>query len=116
MITKKVIEAIYKKYNKRPASPYDLNIGLLFSAEMDPHQINIDGDNITIDSISPDSPFHSIPLANIHAIVEFDRHLAIVLPTAIVFLQKESPNVNIHLNLPKASLWDKIRYHSAVDS
>ena len=116
MITKKVIEAVYKKYDKRPASPYDLNIGLLFSAEMDPHQINIDGENITIDSISPDSPFHSLALDRIHAIIEFDREVAIVLPSAIVFLHKDSPAVNIHINIPKPTLWEKIRYGRKADA
>ncbi|MDE6304516.1 MAG: hypothetical protein K2M01_06805 [Paramuribaculum sp.] len=116
MITKKVIEAIYKKYDKRPASPYDLNIGLLFSVEMDPHCINIDGNNITIDSISPDSPFHSLALNHINAILEFDREVAIVLPTSIVFLHKDSPNVNVHINMPKPSKWERLLYRRDAEA
>lgn len=110
MITKKVIESIYKQYRNKPESPYDLEIGLLFSAAMDKHCINIDGDNIIIGSISPGSPFHTIALDRIHAIIEFDRVIAIVLPASIVFLQKDSQAVNIHIKMDKPSLIDRIRY------
>ncbi|MBD5307718.1 MAG: hypothetical protein K2J18_03945 [Paramuribaculum sp.] len=110
MITKKVIESIYKQYKKKPDSPFDLEIGLLFSPEMDKHCINIDGDNIIIGSISPDSPFHTIALDRIHAIIQFDRVIAIVLPASIIFLQKNSQAVNIHIKMDAPSLIDKIRY------
>ncbi|MBO4945222.1 MAG: hypothetical protein J6C91_08200 [Muribaculaceae bacterium] len=110
MITKKVIESIYKQYHKKPASPYDLEIGLLFAESMDKHCINIDGNNILIGSISPGSPFHSIALDRIHGIVEFERNVAIVLPSSIVFLQKESQAANIHIRMDKPSLLDRIRY------
>lgn len=111
MITQKVIETIYKKYSKLPASPYDLNIGLLFSPEMDCHNISIDGDNVSIGSVSPDSPFHTIALDRIHAILEFERHIAIVLPASILFLLKDSPSINIHLKALKPSIVDRIRTH-----
>ena len=109
MITNKVREAIYKKYSKLPASPYDLNIGLLFSPEMDCHNITIDGENISIGSIPQDSPFHTVALDRIHAILEFERHVAIVLPASILFLLKDSPKVNIHLRALKPNIFDKIR-------
>lgn len=109
MITQKVIETIYKKYNKLPASPYDLNIGLLFAPEIDCHNIYIDGDNITVGSISPDSPFHTIALDRIHGILDFERHVAIVLPASILFLLKDAPSVNIHLKALKPSIFDRLR-------
>lgn len=115
MITKKVIESIYKQYRKKPASPYDLEIGLLFSAAMDKHCINIDGDNIMIESIGTSSPFHKIGLDRIHAIVDFDRVVAIVLPASIVFLHKDSPAVNIHIKMEKPSLIERIRYKFTKD-
>lgn len=115
MITQKVIETIYRKYNKRPASPYDLSIGLLFSPEMDCHNILIDGDDLTIGSISPDSPFHTIALERIHAILDFERHTAIVLPASIIFLLKGSPSVNIHLKALKPSFMDRIRARFATE-
>lgn len=115
MITQKVIETIYKKYSKRPASPYDLNIGLLFSPEMDCHNILIDGDNLIIGSVNPDSPFHSIALERIHAILDFERHVAIVLPASIIFLLKGTPSVNIHLKAIKPTIMERIRAHFAPE-
>ncbi|MFG6422866.1 MAG: hypothetical protein K1V71_00470 [Paramuribaculum sp.] len=109
MITQKVIDTIYRKYKKRPASPYDLNIGLLFAPEMDCHNISIDGDNISIGSVKPDSPFHTIALERIHAILEFERHVAIVLPASIIFLQKDAPGINIHMKALRPNLMDRIR-------
>ncbi|MCM1028676.1 MAG: hypothetical protein NC342_07455 [Pseudoflavonifractor sp.] len=109
MITQKVIEAIYRKYSKRPASPYDLNIGLLFSPEMDCHNIAIDGDNVSLGSVSPESPFHSIALDRIHAILDFERHVAIILPASIIFMLKNSPSINIHLKALKPSILDRLR-------
>lgn len=109
MITHKVIDSIYKKYGKLPASPYDLNIGLLFSPEMDPHSITIDGDNVAIGSVNSDSPFHQIALDRIHAILEFERHVAVVLPASILFLLKGSPSVNIHLKALRPTLLDRLR-------
>ncbi len=109
MINDKVIQTIYKKFSKLPASPYDLNIGLLFSPEMDCHNISIDGDNVTFGSIRPESPFHQIALDRIHAILEFERHIAVVLPASILFLLKDSPSTHVHLKALKPNLFDRIR-------
>lgn len=109
MITQKVIETIYKKYSKLPSSPYDLNLGLLFSPEMDCHNITVDGENVIIGSVNPDSPFHSIGLNRIHAILDFERHVAVVLPASILFLTKNSPSINIHLKALKPTIFDRIR-------
>lgn len=116
MITQKVIETIYKKYGKRPSSPYDLNIGLLFAPEMDCHNIIVDGDNVIIGSVSPDSPFRTIALDRIHAILDFERHTAIVLPASILFLTKDSPSVNIHLKALKPTVFDRLRSRFVTSS
>lgn len=109
MINDKVIQTIYKKYSKLPVSPYDLNIGLLFSPELDCHNIAIDGDNLELGSVKPGSPFRTISLDRVHAILEFDRHVAIVLPASIIFLLKNSPSVNVHLKDLKPNFFERIR-------
>ena len=43
MIHKKVIDAIYKKCRKRPASPDELNIPLLFEKLPEEAMIEVDG-------------------------------------------------------------------------
>ncbi|MBD5185188.1 MAG: hypothetical protein HDS11_02245 [Bacteroides sp.] len=109
MITKKVIENLYKQYRKRPDSPDELNIGLLFGPVFDNHGITLDEDNLVINSIDPASPFHTIPLKNIHEIVEFADDIAIVLHSSIIFLKKEDNRVNIHVQMPSLSPMDRLR-------
>lgn len=109
MITKKVIDTIYKKYNKRPQSTDDLNIALLFEAVTPEHNIEIDGNDLIINSIDPFSPFHMLPLHGVHAIVEFDAHIAIIMHSSIIFLNKEDAGVSVHIKQDEASLSQRLR-------
>lgn len=110
MINNQVIQELYKKFPKRPSSPDELDIDLLFMYLMDSHDFYIDDDgNLVIQSIAPTSPFHSIPLTHIHKIVEFDDKIALVLHSSIVFLDKNDPKVHIHIRTQKPSLWNKLR-------
>lgn len=97
MIQKKVIDNIYKKFGKRPASPDELDIPLLFEKIPLETAIEIDGDNLIINSIESDSPFYRIPIRNIHAILEFDEAIAIVLHSSILFISKDDGGVSVHL-------------------
>ena len=111
MVTKKVIQTIYRQFRKPPKSPDELNLGLIFDYAMDNHGIFIDEDNLYIGSVEPSSPFATIELKRIHEIVEFEKVLAIVLPAAIVFLNKDDSEVNIHLRLEddNPTVWQRIR-------
>lgn len=113
MITKKVIEAIYKKYRKTPESPDFLDMPLLFDYASEHHNISIDMDgpvdSLVIGSIDRDSPFHRIPLEKIHAIIPFEEWIAIVLHSSIIFLNRKSNKVSIHIRTHKPTLMDRIR-------
>ncbi len=109
MVKKDVIKTLYRQYSRPPKSPDELNIGVLFDSAIDNHGIFIDEDALYIGSVDPRSPFATIPLRNINAIVEFEKQLAIVLHSAIVFLHKEKSDVNIHLKLQEDTMWDRVR-------
>ncbi len=109
MIQKKVIDAIYKKYRRRPASPDELNIPLLFEQLPEEAGIEIDGNNIVINSIDSRSPFHRIPVSHIHAIIEFDEAVAIVLHSSIVFVSKTDGAVHVHIKEIGMSFIDRLR-------
>lgn len=109
MITKEVIENIYKKFGNRPTTPDQLNMQLIFDYAMENHCIYVDEGNLIIESVEDDSPFHSIPLEKIRAILEFDRQVAIVLPHSILFLNKKDNGVSVHIRKPSMSLADKFR-------
>ena len=88
MITQKVIDQLYKTYRKPPACADDLDIGILFEHLILFHDIAIDDHaNLIINSLPESSPFHTIPLSHIHAIVEFENKVAIVLHASIIFLK-----------------------------
>ena len=109
MIHKKVIDAIYKKCRKRPASPDELNIPLLFEKPPEEAMIEVDGNDIVINSVDRNSPFHSIPVSHIHAILEFDEAIAIVLHSSIIFLSKDDGSMHVHLKDIGPTLIDRIR-------
>ncbi|MCM1521371.1 MAG: hypothetical protein NC039_01805 [Muribaculaceae bacterium] len=110
MVTKKVIQTLYKQFNKPPQSTDELNIALLFDYAMENHGIFIDEDNLYIGSVDPSSPFATLQLSRIHEIVEFESCIAIVLPSSIIFLNKENSDVHIHLRLDDdtPSFWNRL--------
>lgn len=111
MITKQVIETLYKKYNKRPKSPDCLDFGLLFDSISDFHDISVDmdTDELVLRDLGENSPFYKIPLSKIHAIVPFEEWVAIVLHSSIIFLNRRSKKVSVHVKPPELSFWDKLR-------
>lgn len=113
MITRKVIQTLYNKYRKLPASPDCLDMALLFDGASEHHNIAIDMDGavdtLQIRSIDPSSPFHSIPLNHIHAIVPFEEWIAIVLHSSIIFLNRKSSKVSVHIRTEPPTLMERLR-------
>ncbi len=109
MINNKTIDAIYKKYSNRPESLDELNIPLLFEAAHDEHGIEIKGHDIVINSLDQWSPFHTIDLHRVHAILDFDRYIAIVLHSSIIFIGKHNNEIHIHVKEVKPSIADRMR-------
>ncbi|MCM1452394.1 MAG: hypothetical protein NC102_09040 [Clostridium sp.] len=111
MITNKVIEEIYKKYGQRPKSVDCLDFVLLIDKAGIMHDIFVDpeAETLRIGSLPEDSPFHTLRLKNINAFIEFEEWVAVVLHSAIIFLNKKNTRTSIHLKEPELSLWDRIR-------
>lgn len=113
MITRKVIQTLYKKYRKLPESPDYLDMALLFEYASRHHNVAIDMegpvDSLVIRSIDPDSPFHRIPLERIHAIVPFEEWVAIVLHSSIIFLNRNSNRVSVHVRTDPPTVWERVK-------
>ncbi len=111
MITRENVNTLYKKYSKKPHSAYELNMALLFDYAAEHHNVFIDPETeeLVINSIDPKSPFHRLPLSNIHAIVPFEEWVAIVLHSSIVFLNRLSPKVAVDLRNVQPSFLDRLR-------
>lgn len=111
MITKKVIDELYRRFRKRPSGIEHLDIGLLFEYASEHHNVTIDDEgNIVIDSIDPNSPFHKIALDRVHGFYHFDDVIAIVLHSSIIFLNKNDNGVNVHIKFDKPSLWERVKW------
>lgn len=116
MITQKVIDQLYKTYRKPPLSADDLDIDLLFTHLFEFHDVAIDDNaNLLLNSLPAGSPFRKIPLSHIHAIVEFESKIGIVLHSSIIFLNKNDSRSNIHIKIPKESILRKIFPHRDDD-
>ncbi len=109
MIQKKVIDAIYKKFKRHPNSPDELAIPLLFEKLPESASVQIDGEELVLPMVEADSPFHRIPVSNIHAIVDFDEVVAIVMHSSIVFISKDDGAVYVHIKEIGLSLLDRVR-------
>ena len=109
MITEEVIKEVYKKYRKKPKSVDRLNVGLLFEEVGDTHGIVIEDNKIVINSVEPSSLFHRISLSRVHGIVNFEKTIAIVLHSSIIFLDKNEPKQNVHIKPQPVTFWEKVK-------
>lgn len=111
MITRDLIKTLYKKYKKAPKSVDLLNLALLFDFAAKHHSIKInpDTEELTIGSIDPSSPFHTISIKRINAIVPFEEWVAIVMHSSIIFLNRKKPEVAVDIKEMEPGLMDRIR-------
>ncbi len=113
MITRQVIKNIYKKYNKLPESPDCLDMALLFETVSEHHKISVDINGpveyLIINSVDEQSPFHSIPLERIYAIIPFEEWVAIVLHSSIIFLNRDDERVCVNIREEEPSIFERIR-------
>lgn len=109
MISQKAIQYLYKEYDERPESPDCLDFNVLFSIPNEYHNISINEENIEIGNISPASPFRTISLRHINAIVNLEENIAIVLNNSIIFLSKLSKNISIDIKRRSPSVIEKIK-------
>lgn len=110
MINKKHIAELYKKHKINPNNPNKIDLEKFGSKCTKQHTISINNDNLIINSVEPDSPFHEIPIKNIAGIEKFENHIAIVLRNSILFLSKNTNDIHVHINVEKPSLWERIKY------
>lgn len=111
MISKEVIKTLYKKYPHRAKSIDDLDMALLFDSVGERHKISVDieTNRLIIGSLEPTFIFHAIPLAHIHAIVPFEEWIAIVLHSSIIFLNRKTDEVSVHLKPLPEGFGGKLR-------
>ncbi|MCM1021401.1 MAG: hypothetical protein NC343_04055 [Muribaculum sp.] len=111
MVTRKVIDELYKRYSKAPKGVEYLDMGALMQHASPEHDLELtDKGELVINSLDPTSPFHTLELRRIHGIVPFERSVALVLPNSILFLNKKDAGVNVHFKPNPTSFIEKLRW------
>jgi len=111
MITKQVIDELYKKYKKLPDGIEHLDIGLLIDYASEHHHIQIDDEGyLVIQSLDERSPFHKIALNRIHGISAFENCLSIVMHSSILFLNRYDSGINVHIKTNPPTVWERIKW------
>lgn len=103
MITDKVIKEIYRKFRKTPRSVDDLKIPQIIDLLKSHHSLRYENGEIIIDSLEEFNPFRRLLARRLYAILEFDRNVAFVTPTHILFLGKDNDQVRVHMKPEKSS-------------
>lgn len=109
MITKKTIEEVYRRYRKKPKSIDELSVELLFDSISQVHGLEIKDEKIILRSVDEQSMFHKIALSRVYGIVNFEKTVAIVLHSSIIFLNKKEPKVNIHIKPEPKTFIEKVK-------
>lgn len=109
MITKEVITEIYKNYKKPAKTKEELNLPHIFDILSTHHNFYMDEDEIIVESIEEFNPFRRFLIRALYAVLEFDRHVAFVFNSHILFFNKDDGKVSVHFAPTKQpSIWDKI--------
>lgn len=96
MLTKDVIKDIYKEYSKPNDNKEELRIPYFLNMLSPYHNLKYDGEEFIFEDMDEFNPFRRILGKNLHAILEFSKHVAFVFPNHILFLGKRSPELHVH--------------------
>ncbi len=96
MISKQIIDTLYKKYSKPPKNFSDLHIDEFVAACGDLYGVEVNDVSITFSRMSTDSPFRTILLSNIYGKENFEYHIALVFSTYILFFNRRDYDVTVH--------------------
>lgn len=99
MITDSVIKEIYKKFGKKKQNLDKQQMDYFVNLLSEHHNLIDREDCVIINQLEEYNPFRRFLKRNLHAVLEFDKEVAFVFPSHILFLSKESDNIRIHMRL-----------------
>ena len=83
-------------------------MGLLSDDIINNHHIEIENNRLKIGSIDSNTPFNTLPLNRVHGIVNFEKYVAIVLHSSIIFLSKKDDESHVHIKMENPTFWQRI--------
>ena len=109
MVDEAVIQEIYKKYRKPHKNAEDLRLDYFIPMLELHHSIENDGTEIIIKDLEEYNPFRRFLIRSLNAVLEFDKMIAFVFRSHILFLGKEDNQMRVHIKPEqKKSIWGKI--------
>ena len=75
----------------------------------------MDTASLIIHSLGERSPFYKLLLSRIYAIVPFEEWVAIVMHSSVIFLNRTSAKVSVHIKPPRLSFIDKVKMSLSKD-
>ncbi|MBD5181092.1 MAG: hypothetical protein HDS23_00910 [Bacteroides sp.] len=101
MITDAVIQEIYKTHKKPPKDLNDLNLHEAIYELRGHHSMTLDSEDLSraeviINDVEDFNPFRRFLVRGLYAILPFDRQIAFVFRSHILFLNKEDDGMNVH--------------------
>lgn len=107
MLTKEIIKDIYKQYSKPNQNKEELQIPYFLEMLAPYHNLKYDGEEFVFEDMDEFNPFRRILGKNLHAILEFSKHVAFVFPNHILFLGKRTPELHVHFKPDDSDTNDK---------
>lgn len=101
MITDQVIKEIYKKYSKPCKNMAELGIDDYMSILTEHHHIVSDYMEVVVEDLEEFNPFRMFLKRSIYGILEFDRVIAFVFRSHILFFGKDSNQLRVHIKPEK---------------
>lgn len=112
MIREDTIKEIYKKYGKPAKNVAELRLPYFVDLLSKNNPLILRDDEIEIENLEEFNPFKRFLIRSLHGIIEFDKLVAFVFPRHIIFLDKDSDDMHIHLKPEsKSNLFQKIFGH-----
>ncbi len=98
MITDQVIQEIYKKYRKPCKNEDDLQLDYFIDLLSSHHNIKVVNNmEVIIEDLEEYNPFRRFLKRGLFAILEFDKDVAFVFRSHLLFVDKSSSNVRVHI-------------------
>ena len=109
MVTDEVIKEIYKKYTKPCKDPDELDFDNYMEILKKNHNITSDDMEVVVEDLEEFNPFRMFLKRSIYGILEFDKVIAFVFRSHILFFGKDSNELRVHIKPEKPqSIFDKI--------
>lgn len=93
----KLIESLYRRFRRRPATLDERGLHLLAGYIVDEQGLELDDDRLVFTEMEPMSPFREILLNNINGVADLGALLAIVMHSSIIFFNKTTHAASVHI-------------------